>query len=119
MFSAQCRQIFAFRSPACWLYPLKPGGEQKSADVWQKTYTLIYPDPILSSRAQIQALLSLGEKIQKDKKFKNIKDPPNGYYSDVPPPHIDELNSKEMVARGSPPPFEVKCPLMYVRVRLG
>jgi hypothetical protein len=35
-FSAQRWQISAFRSPACWLYPLKPGGEQKSADVWQK-----------------------------------------------------------------------------------
>jgi hypothetical protein len=31
--------------PSCWLYPLKPCGEQKAEDVQQKTYTLIYPDP--------------------------------------------------------------------------
>ncbi len=34
-------------APACWLYPLKPGGKQKADDVWQKMYTLIYPDPNL------------------------------------------------------------------------
>jgi hypothetical protein len=53
-FSAQCWQFFllsshfslAFRSPACWLYPLKPGGEQKFADVRRKTVTLIYLDPL-------------------------------------------------------------------------
>jgi len=44
-FSAQRQQISAFRSPAFWLYPLKPGGEQKSTDVRRKTVTLIYPDP--------------------------------------------------------------------------
>ncbi len=31
--------------PQGWLYPLKPGWEWKSADVWRKTVTLIYPDP--------------------------------------------------------------------------
>jgi hypothetical protein len=61
-FSAQRQQISTFRSPTCWLYPLKPDGERKSADVWQKTYTLIYLDLILSFRVQILALLSLGEK---------------------------------------------------------
>jgi hypothetical protein len=45
MFSAERLRISAFRSPACWLYPLKPGGERKSAYIRQKTYTLIYPDP--------------------------------------------------------------------------
>ncbi len=45
-FSAERMQISAFRSPACWLYPLKPGGERKSAYVQWKTYTLIYPDPM-------------------------------------------------------------------------
>jgi len=48
-FSAQHWWISAFCSPACWLYPLKPGGEQKSADVRQKTVTLIYPDPLYST----------------------------------------------------------------------
>ncbi len=43
-FSAKHRWISAFCSPACWLYPLKPGGKQKFADVWRKTVTLIYPD---------------------------------------------------------------------------
>jgi hypothetical protein len=46
-FSAQRRQISAFHSPACWLYPLKPGGERKSADVQRKMYTLIYLYPIM------------------------------------------------------------------------
>ncbi len=32
-------------SPARWLYPMKPGGERKSADIRQKTVTLIYLDP--------------------------------------------------------------------------
>ncbi len=32
--------------PACWLYPLKPGGERKAEDVRRKKYTLIYLDPI-------------------------------------------------------------------------
>jgi hypothetical protein len=38
-----------FRSPTRWLYPLKPGGERKSANVRQKMVTLIYPDPLFSS----------------------------------------------------------------------
>jgi hypothetical protein len=38
-------RISTFRSPACWLYPLKPGREWKAEDVQQKTYTLIYMDP--------------------------------------------------------------------------
>jgi hypothetical protein len=50
MFSAKCMQISAFRSPACWLYPLKPGGEQKSAYICQKTYTLFYPDQSLAAK---------------------------------------------------------------------
>jgi hypothetical protein len=37
---------FCFPLPACWLYPLKPGGERKSADVGQKMFMLIYPGPI-------------------------------------------------------------------------
>jgi hypothetical protein len=45
-FSAERLWISALSSPARWLYPLKPGGEQKSADVWQKTVTLVYLDPI-------------------------------------------------------------------------
>ncbi len=45
LFSAERLQISAPRFPARWLYPLKPGGEQKSADVWRKTVTLIYLDP--------------------------------------------------------------------------
>ncbi len=45
-FSAQHQWISAFRSPACWLYPLMPGGEWKSTDVQRKTVTLIYLDPI-------------------------------------------------------------------------
>ncbi len=32
--------------PACWLYPLKPGGERNAKDIQWKTYVLIYPDPI-------------------------------------------------------------------------
>ena len=44
-FSAECLHISTFRSPARWLYPLKPGGEWKAEDVWWKMYTLIYPDP--------------------------------------------------------------------------
>jgi hypothetical protein len=43
-FSAKRLRISAPRSPTRWLYPLKPGGEQKSADVQWKTVTLIYPD---------------------------------------------------------------------------
>jgi hypothetical protein len=46
-FSAEHLWISAPLSPTRWLYPLKPGGEQKSADVWQKMVTLIYLDPIL------------------------------------------------------------------------
>ncbi len=46
-FSTQHRRISTFRSPACWLYPLRPGGERKSTDVWQKTVTLIYLNPRL------------------------------------------------------------------------
>jgi hypothetical protein len=42
-FSAQHWRISAFRSPACWLYPLKPGGERKSTRVWRKTVMLICP----------------------------------------------------------------------------
>jgi hypothetical protein len=34
-----------FRSPPCWLYPLKPGGERKSAYIRQKMVALIYPNP--------------------------------------------------------------------------
>ncbi len=45
-FSAERLRISAFRSPARWLYPLKPGGEQKAEDVRQKMYTSIYPDPM-------------------------------------------------------------------------
>jgi hypothetical protein len=45
-FSAECLQISAFPSPTRWLYPLKPGGEQKSADVGWKTVTLIYRTPL-------------------------------------------------------------------------
>ncbi len=37
--------IGRFPHSACWLQPLKPGGDRKSADVRRKTYTLIYPDP--------------------------------------------------------------------------
>jgi hypothetical protein len=48
-FSAELVQISAPRSPARWLYPLKPGGEWKTAHVWRKTVTLIYPDPFYSS----------------------------------------------------------------------
>ncbi len=44
-FSAERLRISAPHSPARWLYPLKPGGERKSADVWWKTVKLIYPDP--------------------------------------------------------------------------
>jgi hypothetical protein len=44
-FSAQHWRISTFRSPACWLYPLKPGGEWKSAGIRWKTVMLIYPDP--------------------------------------------------------------------------
>jgi hypothetical protein len=44
-FSAESLRISAFRSPARWLYRLKPGGEQKAEDVRRKTFTLIYPDP--------------------------------------------------------------------------
>ncbi len=44
-FSAEHLQISAPCSSARWLYPLKPGGEQKSTDIWQETVTLIYPDP--------------------------------------------------------------------------
>jgi len=33
MFSAQRWQISAFRSPACWLYPLKPDGKQGVGDM--------------------------------------------------------------------------------------
>ncbi len=47
MFSAKRLPLSAFRSPACWLYPLKPGSERKVEDVRQKTYTLIYPDPTI------------------------------------------------------------------------
>jgi hypothetical protein len=50
MFSAKCMQISAFCSPACWLYPLKPGGEQKSAYIWQKTYMLFYPDQSFAAK---------------------------------------------------------------------
>ncbi len=45
MFSAKRLRISAFSSPARWLYPLKPGGEQKAEDVRRKTYMLFYPDP--------------------------------------------------------------------------
>jgi hypothetical protein len=45
IFSAERLQISAFRSPARWLYPLKPGGERKAEDVWWKIYTLIFLDP--------------------------------------------------------------------------
>jgi hypothetical protein len=31
--------------PRRGLYPLKPGREQKSADIQRKTVMLIYPDP--------------------------------------------------------------------------
>ncbi len=46
MFSAE--RLLLSPPPACWLYPLKPGGEQKAEDVWRKMYTLIYPDPVSS-----------------------------------------------------------------------
>ncbi len=46
-FSAEHLRISTPRSPppSRWLYPLKPGGGWKSADVWRKMVTLIYPDP--------------------------------------------------------------------------
>jgi hypothetical protein len=49
-FSTERMWISAFSSPTCRLYPLKPGGEQKSAYVRRKTYTLIYPDPKILSK---------------------------------------------------------------------
>jgi hypothetical protein len=45
-FSAERLLLSAFRSPTCWLYPLKPSGEQEAEDVRQKTYVLIYPDSL-------------------------------------------------------------------------
>jgi len=56
-FSAEHMRISAFRSPACWLYPLKPGGEQKSAYVWLFQPSLMfgckiraYPPSLLASK---------------------------------------------------------------------
>jgi hypothetical protein len=53
LFSAERLRISALRTPARWLYPLKPGGEQKSADVRQKTVALIYPDPVETNPSNI------------------------------------------------------------------
>jgi hypothetical protein len=61
-FSAECLWISAPHSPARWLYPLKPDGEQKSADVRRKTVTLIYPDPVITKSWKANNFVLVDEK---------------------------------------------------------
>ncbi len=58
-FSTERLRISAFHSPARWLYPLKPGREWKVEDVRQKTYTLIYPDPLSNRTFQFWSFWKL------------------------------------------------------------
>jgi hypothetical protein len=69
LFSAERLRISAPRSPARWLHPLKPGGKWKSAYVQQKTVTLIYPDPLISTHCNFMPVWNANVK----KAAKNLK----------------------------------------------